>query len=110
VTFVETDFNQETWMDALLTSGFDPNKTTYILWEGVTMFLPEEALNATLTLFSKLPEGSIISADFLTEELVKGKPPHTVMNKLMHAGIKYYSEKIMSVSRLENPYLKELNN
>jgi len=96
VTFVETDFNQETWMDALLTSGFDPNKTTYILWEGVTMFLPEEALNATLTFFSKLPEGSIISADFLTEELVKGKPPHTVMNKLMHAGIKYYSEKIMS--------------
>ncbi|SVD80553.1 uncharacterized protein METZ01_LOCUS433407, partial [marine metagenome] len=55
VTFVETDFNQETWMDTLLTSGFDPNKTTYILWEGVTMYLTDEAVNSTLALFSTLP-------------------------------------------------------
>lgn len=95
VTFVETDFNQETWMDALLTSGFDPNKTTYILWEGVTMYLTDEAVNSTLALFSTLPQGSVIGIDFFTEDMVKGNPPHETWSKRAHAGIKYYSEKIM---------------
>ena len=75
VTFVETDFNQESWMGALLTCGFDPNKTTYILWEGVTMYLTDEAVNSTLALFSTLPQGSVIGADFFTEDMVKGNPP-----------------------------------
>ena len=95
VTFVETDFNQETWMDTLLTSGFDPNKTTYILWEGVTMYLTDEAVNSTLALFSTLPQGSVISIDFFTEDMVKGNPPHETWSKRAHAAIKYYSEKIM---------------
>jgi len=95
VTFVETDFNQESWMDALLTSGFDPNKTTYILWEGVTMYLTAEAVNSTLALFSTLPQGSVISIDFFTEDMVKGNPPHETWSKRAHAAIKYYSEKIM---------------
>ena len=95
VTFVETDFNQESWMDALLTSGFDPNKTTYILWEGVTMYLTDEAVNSTLALFSTLPQGSVISIDFFTEDMVKGNPPHETWSKRAHAAIKYYSEKIM---------------
>ena len=95
VTFVETDFNQESWMDALLTSGFDPNKTTYILWEGVTMYLTDEAVNSTLAIFSILPQGSVIGADFFTEDMVKGNPPHETWSKRAHAAIKYYSEKIM---------------
>ena len=95
VTFVETDFNQESWMDALLTSGFDLNKTAYILWEGVTMYLTDEAVNSTLALFSTLPQGSVIGADFFTEDMVKGNPPHETWSKRAHAAIKYYSEKIM---------------
>jgi len=92
VTFVETDFNQESWMDALLTSGFDPNKTTYILWEGVTMYLTDEAVNSTLALFSTLPQGSVIGADFFTEDIVKGNPPLEKISKTIHTQIKYYSE------------------
>ena len=92
VTFVETDFNQETWMDTLLTSGFDPNKTTYILWEGVTMYLTDEAVNSTLALFSTLPQGSVIGADFFTEDIVKGNPPLEKISKTIHTQIKYYSE------------------
>ena len=94
VTFVETDFNQESWMDALLTSGFDPNKTTYILWEGVTMYLTDEAVNSTLALFSTLPQGSVIGADFFTEDIVKGNPPLEKISKTIHTQIKYYSEKL----------------
>ena len=95
VTFVETDFNQESWMDSLLASGFDQKKITYILWEGVTMYLTDEAVNSALALFSTLPQGSLIGADFFTEDLVKGNPPHETLSKRMHRAIKYYSEKLM---------------
>jgi len=95
VTFVETDFNQESWMDSLLASGFDQKKITYILWEGVTMYLTEEAVNSALALFSTLPQGSVIGVDFFTEDVVKGNPPLETWSKRMHRSIKYYSEKIM---------------
>ena len=95
VTFIETDFNQRTWMDALLTHGFDPNKATYILWEGVTMYLTDGAVNSTLALFSTLPKGSVISIDFFTEDMVKGNSPHKIWSKFAHAALKYYNEKIM---------------
>ena len=95
VTFVETDFNQESWLDSLLASGFDESKTTYILWEGVTMYLTNAAVHSTLALFSRFPQGSVIGVDFFTEDLVKGNPPHETWSKRMHAAVKYYSEKIM---------------
>ena len=94
VTFVETDFNQETWMEALLDSGFNPNLTTYILWEGVTMYLVEEAVRDTFNLIASLPVGSAVGADFFSHDLIVGNPPYERISKAMHGGIKYYSENL----------------
>lgn len=95
VTFVETDFNQETWMEALLAAGFNPNLTTYILWEGVTMYLVEEAVRDTLNLAASLPKGSSLGVDFFSEDLIKGNAPYGKISKAMHGSIKYYSEKLL---------------
>ncbi len=92
VTFVETDFNQESWMDALLASGFNPNLTTYILWEGVTMYLVEEAIRDTLNLVSSLPKGSTLGVDFFSADLMNGNPPYAGLSKAMQKSLKYYSE------------------
>jgi len=92
VTFVETDFNQETWMESLLNSGFNPNLTTYVLWEGVTMYLVEEAVRDTLNLIASLPVGSVVGADFFSQDLIQGNPPLENISKSMHTQIKYYSE------------------
>jgi methyltransferase (TIGR00027 family) len=94
VTFVETDFNQETWMEALLDSGFNPNLTTYILWEGVTMYLVEEAVRDTFNLIATLPAGSAVGVDFFAKDLVEGNPPYERLSSAMHKGIKYYSENL----------------
>ncbi|MBM89693.1 MAG: hypothetical protein CMQ41_15100 [Gammaproteobacteria bacterium] len=95
VTFVETDFNQETWLEALLDSGFNPNLTTYVLWEGVTMYLVEEAVRDTLNLIASLPTGSVVGADFFSQDLIQGNPPFEKISKAMHRGIKYqYSENL----------------
>jgi len=95
VTFVETDFNQETWLEALLDSGFNPNLTTYVLWEGVTMYLVEEAVRDTLNLIASLPTGSVVGADFFSQDLIQGNPPFEKISKAMLRGIKYqYSENL----------------
>lgn len=95
VTFVETDFNQEIWLEALLDSGFNPNLTTYVLWEGVTMYLVEEAVRDTLNLIASLPTGSVVGADFFSQDLIQGNPPFEKISKAMLRGIKYqYSENL----------------
>ena len=94
VTFVETDFNQETWMEALSDSGFNPNLTTYILWEGVTMYLVEEAVRDTLNLIATLPAGSAVGMDFFSKDLIEGNPPYEKLSKAMHRAINLYSENL----------------
>jgi methyltransferase (TIGR00027 family) len=68
VGFVPCDFNEQSWLDALQEHGFDPEKRTFILWEGVTMYLEEHAIESTLRAVSTLPAGSRIAFDFLSRE------------------------------------------
>lgn len=68
VTFVSCDFNRESWLDALEACGFDRGTRTFILWEGVTMYLEEHAIQSTLRAVSTLPAGSRIAFDFWSRE------------------------------------------
>jgi O-methyltransferase involved in polyketide biosynthesis len=52
ITYVPCDFIKENWLDCLKLAGFDVNKKTYILWEGVTYYLDKSAVSATLKLFT----------------------------------------------------------
>ena len=72
VTFVSCDFNQQSWLDALKEHGFDPEQRSFILWEGVTMYLEEHAIESTLRAVSTLPAGSRIAFDFLSREWLEG--------------------------------------
>ena len=71
VTFVSCDFNRQSWLDALKECGFDPTIRTFILWEGVTMYLEEQAIIGTLEAVSMLPPGSCVAADFLSREWLR---------------------------------------
>jgi methyltransferase (TIGR00027 family) len=68
VTFVSCNFNRQSWLEALQNSGFNSAKRTFILWEGVTMYLEEHAIKSTLRAVSTLPAGSRIAFDFLSRE------------------------------------------
>lgn len=67
VSFASCDFNQENWLNKLEQQGFDRTKPTFLLWEGVSMYLDENAVNEFLSAVSALPEGSLIAFDFLPE-------------------------------------------
>ncbi len=96
VTFVETDFNQQSWMEALLNAGFDGAKTTFVLWEGVTMYIPEQSVRDTLRLAATLPEGSEVAFDYFSKELLDCETPYEKTGKrLVNQGMKYYGEALI---------------
>jgi len=73
VTFVESNFNQTPWFYALTQNGFDPAIPTCVLWEGVTMYLPEDMVRNTLEQVAELAPGSMIAFDYLAQELIAGE-------------------------------------
>lgn len=42
VTYLPIDFRTQTPEQVLATAGYDPKQKTFFLWEGVTMYLPEQ--------------------------------------------------------------------
>jgi methyltransferase (TIGR00027 family) len=92
VTFVETDFNQKSWFQAATEQGLDPTLPTFILWEGVTMYLDDEAVEATLRNVSRLAAGSRIAFDFLSREFVRAEAPFVWLGRFSQLGIRFYAE------------------
>ncbi len=73
VTFVETDFSQESWFSSLVEAGYDPSKPTIFLWEGVTLYLGEDSVRNTLRrVKANAAEGSIIVVDIYARRFVTG--------------------------------------
>jgi methyltransferase (TIGR00027 family) len=65
VTYVPVDFVRESVVDRLAASGFDPTRRTLFLWEGVTPYLTDEAVNATLAFVGSTAKGSSIGFDYM---------------------------------------------
>lgn len=74
VTFVETDFSQESWFGSLVDAGYDSSKRTIFLWEGVTLYLGEDSVRNTLRkVKANAAKGSIIAADIYAKSFVTGE-------------------------------------
>ena len=58
VTFVPIDFDRARLSDALSNSGFQDNRRTLVIWEGVTNYLTADAVDRTLRWVGALTEGS----------------------------------------------------
>ena len=72
VTFVPVDFSREDGFEKLGTDGYDPTKKTLFLWEGVTLYLDEEAVRKTLRNLRKhAAPGSVVVADFYAERFIR---------------------------------------
>lgn len=62
LTFVEIDFKRNTLFDALLGAGFQPAEKAFFVWEGVSVYLAEEAVRTTLRAIatSSAPGSSLV--------------------------------------------------
>ena len=59
---------------ALKAAGFDPDRRSFVIWLGVTPYLTEEALFATLGELARWPGGAEVVFDY-------SNPPHAIEDK-----------------------------
>jgi methyltransferase (TIGR00027 family) len=73
VTYVAVDFNTQTLTERLLASGYDPNLISLFIWQGVTMYLTPEGVDATLAFVVKnAAAGSAIVFDYIYRAVIDG--------------------------------------
>lgn len=68
VSFVPIDFNRESLKNVLEKAGYDNNRKTLFLWEGVSYYLQAESVDATLELVSRSShKKNIIALDYAVQ-------------------------------------------
>src|SRR3984893_9418996 len=70
LTYVAIDFQHEDLPHVLTRHGYDPGQRTFFILEGVTMYLPEEAVRGTLRFVAAHPPGSGIVFDFVYRTMI----------------------------------------
>ena len=72
-TYVACDFEKDDFLDRLVSNGFDASLPALILWEGVSYYLPEAAIRATLRRVSAgCDPRSVLLFDHFTRSFVEG--------------------------------------
>jgi len=73
VSYVAIDFNTHTLQERLLAAGYDPQMKTLFIWQGVSMYLSDEAVDATLDFVVHYSgPGSAIVFDYLYTAALEG--------------------------------------
>jgi len=70
LTYVPIDIQHEDLADVLRRHGHDQSQRTFFIMEGVTMYVPEEGVRATLRYVASHPSGSAIVFDFMYRPMV----------------------------------------
>jgi methyltransferase (TIGR00027 family) len=65
LTFAPVDFETQTIEEGLRGAGYDPGKSAFFSWRGVTEYLSAEAVMATLRFVASAPMGSAVVFDYM---------------------------------------------
>lgn len=72
LTYVPLDLEREDLPSALARHGYDATERTFVIMEGLTMYLPEETLSELLRFLAAQAPGSSVVFDFATQGMVAG--------------------------------------
>src|SRR5207249_5178463 len=90
VHFAEIDFKKDVLRDVLGNAGYQPADKTFFIWEGVSMYLTEDAVHETLRTISRYSApGSSLVMDFAGRamiELLQNFPELSQHNYTTHWG------------------------
>lgn len=71
-TFVACDFEHDDFIERLTSAGFDPNRRSVFVWEGVVYYLVEEAARSTLRrIATELHPSSLLVFDYLNSHMAR---------------------------------------
>jgi len=72
LVFAAIDFNKQSLSDVLMNAGFQRNKPSLFLWEGVTMYLKSDAVDSTLAFIREsTTKGSQVVFDYLYASVLR---------------------------------------
>jgi methyltransferase (TIGR00027 family) len=73
VKYIPIDFNAQSIKDVLVESGYEADKKTFFIWEGVSYYLPNKSFDAVLEFVAKnsLPSSSI-AFDYAILSFIEG--------------------------------------
>jgi len=72
--YASCDFESEDFVSAMVATGFDPSVPALVVWEGVSYYLREAAVRATLErAATSLHPASRILFDFVGQKLIRGR-------------------------------------
>lgn len=72
VELVPVDFGRDDLAARLTAHGYDPGTRSFFLWEGVTQYLAEPAVRATLAVLSTAPVGSTLAFTYVRADFLSG--------------------------------------
>jgi methyltransferase (TIGR00027 family) len=86
VTYVSIDFTQETLGDKLQENGFNEGMKTLFIWEGVVMYLNQQAVESTLDfIVHHSGSGSQVIFDYIYTSLLDGSVRHGEVSRMRRA-------------------------
>lgn len=72
VHLVPVDFERDELMDRLVGHGYSTGARTFFIWEGVTQYLTEDAVRATLTALQGAAAGSLLVFTYVRKDFIDG--------------------------------------
>lgn len=83
VTYVPVDFNTQALGACLLAAGYDTRLKTLFIWQGVSMYLTEAAVDATLAFVAgHSGPGSAIVFDYVYQAVLDGVQKHSEVGSM----------------------------
>jgi methyltransferase (TIGR00027 family) len=73
VTLVPIDFDHQDLATVLSSHGYEPDRKTFFIWEGVTQYVTEDGIRATLDFLAKVPPGSRLVFTYTPKDFIDGE-------------------------------------
>ncbi len=83
VTFIPIDFDTQTLDEVFFETAFDPSKPSVFIWEGVTQYISEQAVQQTLSFIGKSAQGSIIVFTYVLKSIIEGRSNIPGIDRMM---------------------------
>lgn len=71
IAFIPIDFDTQSLEAVFAGTTFNPSKPTVFIWEGVTQYISEEAIQRTLTFVGRSAPGSIIVFTYVLKSIIE---------------------------------------
>ena len=73
ITYVTCNLTEQGWLEALHGQGFDRTRRAFVISEGVSMYLNDDAIATTLRAVATFPAGSRVAFDLFTRQWLDTK-------------------------------------